>query len=516
MPDYYYRPPVDRPSGLSTAQEELLARLTRQEPRPRRRPMWLRALGAGLIFTLVLSGTGVAVAGYGYHHYNARISRQDVLRPNDPNIREKAKQLHAANYLVIGSDDRAGLGGKYGHDITGARSDTTMLVHLSPDRSHATIVSFPRDSWVQIPACKTKSGSAPAHLGMFNSAFTDGAAACTISLVQSMTGIAVTHFVEINFAGFKSLVKALGTVTVCSPQAVEDPKSGLHLHTGNNKLTPTEALAYVRARYTLGDGSDLGRIKRQQRFLGAILREARGGSLLRSPAALTRFLDAATDAISVDKKTTLGNLKQLADALKGLDPKHVTFYTPPIANAAYNPDDPSVAGGRVLLDKAAGTVLYNSIIDDQTKIVLPNGKTKTASVPKTVTVAPSKILIAVTNVAGTPLLATKAQAALVGLGFQSREDLLGLDATGAKGIVVIYTSKQLAQAQTLAAALPGTTLRLDAAHTGPVEARIGSSYSGVTAVRVGDRLPAALVPKAKVSSKPVPGGISAADKTCTT
>lgn len=357
-----------------------------------RRSVLRRMVTTAAAFTALLLVSSVGVATVTYRHFDSRLHRVAPLLTSDRNIHQPAQQLHAANYLVIGSDSRAGTGSQYGGEVVGARSDTTMLVHLSPDRQRAIVISFPRDSWLAIPACPNgKGGTMPAHTGQFNSAFTDGGAACTVATVQKLTGIEVTHYVQIDFNGFTALVNALGSVTVCSPQAVSDPSSGLTLHAGQNKLDGREALAYVRARETLGNGSDLDRIRRQQRFLGALLREARGGRLLASPQALTSFVGAATKAITIDSATSLRDLKALADALRGLDPKRVTFYTAPIANPAYNPDNPSQPGGRVLLDARVGAVLYDSIINDRTKTVRPSSASSSApSTTKTTKPLPSK------------------------------------------------------------------------------------------------------------------------------
>jgi anionic cell wall polymer biosynthesis LytR-Cps2A-Psr (LCP) family protein len=139
------------------------------------------------------------------------------------------------------------------------------------------------------------------------------------------------------------------------------------LHAGQNRLDGSQALAYVRARETLGDGSDLERIKRQQMFLGAVLRQATNGSLLTNPARLTSFLDAATKAVTVDQGTSFGDLRTLATSMQGLDPKHVTFYTAPIADQNYTPPGTTMTG-RVLLDDAKGRVLYDSVINDKTPV----------------------------------------------------------------------------------------------------------------------------------------------------
>jgi LCP family protein required for cell wall assembly len=332
--------------------------------RRRGRSLWWHIGTVALSFTVLLVLAAGAIAGYAYQKYNNQITRVSVLQRDDPHIRNAARQQHAENFLVIGSDTRAGVDAKFGN-VTGARSDTTILVHLSPDRVKATIVSIPRDAWVAIPSCTSPGGRAvPEHSDMFNSAFTVGGPKCTIATVQKLTGIAVTHFVEVDFSGFKSMVTAMGSVTVCSPQSVSDPGSGLRLHPGQNRLGGAQALAYVRARETLGDGSDLGRIKRQQVFLGAVLRQAMNGSMLSNPARLTSFLDAATKAITVDKGTSFRDLRALATSMRGLDPSRVTFYTAPIADQNYTPPGTSMSG-RVLLDSVQGRALYDSIINDR-------------------------------------------------------------------------------------------------------------------------------------------------------
>jgi LCP family protein required for cell wall assembly len=344
---------------------------------PRRRVRVSRVLLTALSFTLLLGASAAVVGTVAYRKYNGQITRVAVLATKDPNIREATRQQNAENFLVLGSDTRAGADAQYGN-VAGARSDTTMLVHLSPDRSKATVVSIPRDAWVDIPTCVSGDGSSvAAHQDMFNSAFTVGGPKCTIATVQKLTGIAVTHFVEIDFSGFQSMVNAMGQVTICSPQSVFDSGSGLRLHQGNNQLDGQQALAYVRARESLGDGSDIGRIKRQQLFLGAVMRQAESGKMLGNPARLTSFLDAATKAITVDTGTTFNDLRTLTSSLQGLDPRRVVFYTAPIANANYTPPGTSMTG-RVLLDDVKGRVLYDAVIHDAKPVLVPASGSKSA------------------------------------------------------------------------------------------------------------------------------------------
>jgi LCP family protein required for cell wall assembly len=331
-----------------------------------RRSVLRRALWVGLSFATLLGVTSAAIIGYVYNKYDGQIHRINALQTKDTNIKKPEAQKRATNFLIIGSDSRQGANSVYGH-APGERSDTTILIHLAADHRRATVISIPRDSWVEIPRCIGTDGKPiPAHHELFNSAFSIGGARCTIATVQKLTGIAVTHYMQIDFTGFKKVVDALGTVTICSPKPVYDAKSKLTLRKGNNRLTGAQALHYVRARESLGDGSDLGRIKRQQQFLGVVLRQAMSGSLLNNPNRLTSFLDATTRSITVDRGTTLGDLRRLAGSLHGLDPKRVVFYTAPIANQNYTPPGYS-NGGKVLLDAKKGAVLYGSIINDTGK-----------------------------------------------------------------------------------------------------------------------------------------------------
>jgi LCP family protein required for cell wall assembly len=323
---------------------------------------------AGAVACLLVA---VAAVGYAaYQHYDDQIHRVNVLATKDPNIKEATRQLHAQNFLLIGSDTRAGADKSFETspgEVSGARSDTTILAHISPTGAKATMVSFPRDAWVHVPSCQKSGGQqTKPYQGSFNSAFELGGPACTIRLVQSMTGIKITHFVQVDFSGFTNMVRALGGVPVCSPTTVDDPKSGLRLHPGTQMITGTQALAYVRARYTLGDGSDLDRIKRQQSFLGSVIRVATSKGILFNPGRLKSFLDAATRSVTLDKGTHITDLYNLAGRLRHLDPAHATFFTAPIANRDYAPPGYPANAGKVLLDQAAGTRLWKDIIDDST------------------------------------------------------------------------------------------------------------------------------------------------------
>jgi LCP family protein required for cell wall assembly len=481
-------------------------------PRRSRRPGWVRTLRwAGAVFAVLL----VVVGGVGLYQYkklSGNITRVDALAPGDKAIRDAARQLGAENFLLIGSDTRAGANGEYG-TVTGARSDTTILAHLSPNRDKATLISFPRDSWVSLPACpKTGGGTEPAHDGQFNEAFTVGGPACTVLAVQKLTGIKINHYVQVDFTGFKTMVDALDGVAICTTTPLRDAESGLRLPAGTSVLKGEQALAYVRARYGIGDGSDLGRIQRQQRFLGSMVRSATSAKLLVNPVALTKFLTAATKSLTLDRHTSFGDLRQLAAQLHGLDPKRVSFLTAPIANPAYTPPGfppppPGQGGSRVLLDDVAGRALYDSIINDRPqapKAVKPAGSPK----PNVLTVAPQDVRVRVLNGVGMNGLGHKVSGDLQSIGFTTVEPT---NAPPTATTTVRYSADNRAAALTLAAAVPGAVLRPDPSTS--LDLVVGSNYTGVKTVRVGDPATpkAASAPKRAVSSPPA---VTAADARC--
>jgi len=331
--------------------------------------------------------------------------------------------------------------------------------------------------------------------------------------VQKLAGIKINHYVQVDFAGFKTMVDAVGGVPICTTKALYDQESGLRMQPGTSTLGGEQALAYVRARYGIGDGSDLGRIERQQKFLGAMVRAATGTKLMVNPVALTKFLGAATKSLTLDRQTSFGDLKALADQLHGLDPERVSFLTAPIADQAYNPPGfpplrPGQGGSKVLLDDAAGRTLYDSIIND--KPAPPPG-TAAAPKPKNVlTVAPPEVTVRVLNGVGTGGMAGTVSTALQAVGFTT------VDPTNAPitaTTTVRYAPDMAEAAKTVAAAVPGAVLQPDAGTT--LDLVLGKNYTTVTAVKVGDpstaRVAAAPKPKPTASAKPP---VTAADATC--
>ncbi|MFK4112561.1 LCP family protein [Streptomyces sp. NPDC002176] len=307
----------------------------------RRRRRWLTggALGAAV---LLLAAGGVGWALY------SRLS--DNITPDEAAARELARYDEerptalvsgAQNILLIGTDTRAGSGNeKYGRDSGTERSDTTILLHLAADRRSATAVSLPRDLMVRVPACpRTGGGQAAPSFAMFNTAFQIGGSACTIRTVEELTGIRVDHHMVVDFSGFKQLVDAVDGVRVCLREPIDDKAAKLKLPAGRVTLNGEQALGYVRARKTLGDGSDTERMDRQQRFLGALVEKVRGDDVLLNPVKLYPVLDAATSALTTDPElASLRGLYRLVRGLRDIPTEHVQFLTAPREAYVYDSD----------------------------------------------------------------------------------------------------------------------------------------------------------------------------------
>ena len=311
---------------------------------------------------LVCGGT----AGYLFWRLDHNIKTVDISAALG-NDRPAASTTGAMNILVLGSDSRSGANRQLaGGAADGtARSDTAMVIHVDEGHSRADVVSIPRDTLVSRPSCTstaqaTKGTVLPESDGvMFNSAYEVGGPACAVKTVESMTGLRMDHFIEVDFSGFAKLVDALGGVTVTTNVPIDDDLSGLHLPAGTHHLDGTEALAFVRTRHGVGDGSDLGRIELQQQMIRSIMVQAKGLDLLSSPARLYDLADTATSSLTTDSQLgSITSLISFAEGLKGIDAADVTSVTMPTVTA---PSDPN----RVVELQPPGSDLWSALAADQ-------------------------------------------------------------------------------------------------------------------------------------------------------
>lgn len=286
----------------------------------------MRVLGwLSVIMCAVLVASSLA-AYAAYRQLAGNISKQDVsLGPDRPEDTSEA-----VNILLLGSDTRAVEGTQEYGAVEGARSDTVILLHLPPGHQKAMLVSFPRDSLVDIPSCEQEDGSMSEPMrSRLNTAFTLGGPSCTWKTIESATGIHIDHFIMVNFAGFKQTVNALGGIRVCMPQPVNDPKSGLNIPAGPTRIKGEQALAFVRLR-NIGNHSDLERIERQQQFLAGMVQKATSKGLLLRPSKMFNFLSAATSSLTTDSGFSMHKLQDLAMSARGIKPGDVDFVTVPV------------------------------------------------------------------------------------------------------------------------------------------------------------------------------------------
>ncbi|MET9467037.1 LCP family protein, partial [Streptomyces sp. NPDC006544] len=291
---------------------------------------------AGGTLALLLIGGSVAAYLY-YDHLNGNLTVTDV---GDAGTKGGFKKGQAINILVIGTDKRSGAGNEgYGDAGSVGHADTTILFHVSKDRSNATALSIPRDLITAVPACPTKQpdGStkniAGEHGVRFNTSLGQAGRdpGCTMRTVKELTGIQVDHFMMADFNAVKNLSTAVGGVPVCVEKAVDDKDSQLKLSAGEHRLEGEQALAFVRTRHAFGNESDLDRIKTQQQFLSSMMREMKSKQTLTSPQKFFSLAEAATKSLSVDSGIgDINKLTELAGELKDIDLKNITFTTLPV------------------------------------------------------------------------------------------------------------------------------------------------------------------------------------------
>lgn len=493
----------------------------------RRRHPVLRRLLIGVV-CLVLVVVGVAAVGLWKLHGNlTSINIDEVVGTERPTVSattDAETDLLPLNILLVGSDTREKLtnaddfGGE--SEITKVdHSDTTILLHVAADRRSAYGISIPRDSMVHRPDCTpgaTAQSQAEMPIGMFNAAYDDGGIGCTVKTVETNTGVYIDHYAVVNFEGFRDMVDALGGVDICVTQPVDDPTVGLKLPAGVSHLDGYQASQFVRARKSIGNGGDLGRIERQQAFLSALIREATDTGLLLKPTRLYGFLDAATKSVTMDPQlASLATLTDLARQVRDIKPSEIGFVT--IPNRTYEPDP-----NRVEWTSEADAYWSAVKLDRPLPGTAPIEPSSTGTAPPAVLrVAPSAITVALINSSGATGLAKQAAEVLTAQGFVVSGYETG--ATVRDGVVIRYPAGGEDGAATLLAAFPGaTTEQSTGGGTGyQVELGRGAPNVGEVPNRVGTTpLPAQTIVAPGIPGTPgaVPGPTAtprmADDTTC--
>ncbi|MER5733223.1 LCP family protein [Streptomyces sp. NPDC002138] len=336
-------------------------------PPPRRRRRLLRWIGLGLVL-LVLAG---AAAGWWVYRKLEGNIKADTSAAAELRRYDRERPAHvvdgAQNILLIGSDSRSGKeNAKYGQDAGTQRSDTAILLHLPADRRSATAVSIPRDLMTIVPSCLKPDGTRTTEqLAQFNWAFEWGGAGCTVRTVEKLSGIRVDHHVVVDFGGFKRVVDAVGGVEVCLKAPIDDTEARLKLPAGRQTLQGEQALGFVRARHSLGDGSDTERMDRQQEFLASLVEKVQSTGVLLNPARLYPLLDAATSSVTTDPGlASLRGLYELVRGIRDIPTDRINFLTVPRKPYGADPNRDELA-------EPEAALLFRQLRMDQPVTVVP-------------------------------------------------------------------------------------------------------------------------------------------------
>ncbi len=496
----------------------------------RRRWTWRRTArlltATCAVLVVVVCGLGWGAASW----VEAAVRQIGALDPNSSAIQNAAAQAGDQNFLVVGSDSRAGAPPSEDAgdtaEVPGARTDTIMVVHVPEDRSTVTVVSFPRDLEITRPACERwdpVSGAyspqmlPPTPRVKLNSAYAAGGPRCVTRAIQELSGLAINRFLGIDFQGFQGMVDAVRGVPICVERPVRDSVLGAVIpQAGPTVLSGQQALDYVRARHVEGDpSSDYGRIQRQQRFLGALLRSVLSAGTLLDPSRLEGLVEAVSRS-TFGENIGSDQLLALSQSLGSLDPRTVSFVTVPTTGLAND-------RGNEVLRRGDERAMFDAIIGNDP---LPGSGAPAPGVPATPVPAPAPADIRLVD-ARSPVedrgddegedggdeedsasdgpSAERVADRLRSAGFVVTSDDGG-SSSGGGGTTIRYSPDQSAAASALGAAVPGARLEPGGSGRSTLTLTLGDDFDGEV------RSDAA--PDGATPSAPVNPMITAADASC--
>ncbi|MBR7830065.1 LCP family protein [Actinospica sp. MGRD01-02] len=333
---------------------------------PRKRRRWGRIIGLtalGVVLALII--TGVA----SWFWASGKLTHVGALT----DYSGRPAQGVGTNWLLTGSDGRDTLSAAQQRElhtgssssITGARTDTIMILHYGS--SGPDLISIPRDSYVAIPAYRDSKGAEhSASHNKINAAYDFGGAQLLVQTVEQNFGIRIDHYLEIGFLGIVNMVNEVGGVNMCLKSAIHDSKSGANLSAGCQTIDGTQALAFVRSRYSLPN-SDISRMSDQQAFIKAVVAAADRPGVYLNPFTLYPFAGAVLNSIAADDGTGLSDLLDMASHAKPLGSSGGTSGTMPIANEGFFVSN---IGDTVEIDKTRAAELIAAVNQDK---AIPSG-----------------------------------------------------------------------------------------------------------------------------------------------
>ncbi|WP_435797362.1 LCP family protein [Streptomyces clavifer] len=445
---------------------------------PKKPPRWGMRLATGLsVLVLGAGGIGHAVVS----NLETGIGRVDPFK----DMKNRPEGGHGTNLLLVGTDGRDTItkAQKKKYKLGGTPchcTDTLMLVHLSADKQRASVVSLPRDSYVEIPAHtdRTTDEEHSPHPVKLNAAYAEGGPHLTVRTVEQMTGIKIDHYLEVDFTSFMKTVDTLGGVEICTARPLKDSYTGLNLAPGTHKLDGGEALQYVRSRHVDGT-ADLGRVQRQQKFVAALIEQTTSSGLLMNPVKLQQVASSMLASVRADKGFGTEQMLELGQAMRGFTPASSEFASVPVVEGGYPVKG---IGTTVKWDTREAKKLFRALREDEPLARhLPRQPRATV-----VGVAPEQIRVQVYN--GTPKdgLGQTVDAALRSTGFNTTRAPLNGGPGDRLRTLVTYDPRWDRSAKALATALPGCELRPVKGQGGTMKVTAGSAFTKVRPVKAED------------------------------
>ncbi|WP_426364190.1 LCP family protein [Streptomyces sp. E-08] len=438
----------------------------------------MRMATALSVTVLVAGGIGHAVVT----GLDTGITRVDPFK----DMKNRPQAGHGMNVLVVGTDgrDRITPEEKRKYRLGGAPchcTDTVMLVHISEDRERASVVSLPRDSYAEMPEHTdlTSGRKHRAHPVKLNAAYAEGGPGLTVRTVESMTGVKIDHYLEVDFTSFMRTVDAVGGVQICTTRPLKDSYTGLDLSPGTHELDGGQALQYVRSRHIDG-AADIGRMQRQQRFMAALIDQLTNGGVLLNPVRFREVATTMLGSVRADEEFGTDQLLALAKAMHGFTPASSEFVSVPIGDMSFPVKG---IGSTVKWDAAKAQRLFQALRDDRPLAASAQQEEDSSKAPKAVVVdvPPGTVRVQVYNGTRTDGLGRKVDDALRATGFDTtRTPMTG---SPRKRTLVEYDPRWDRSATSLAAALPGAELRAVAGRGGTLRVTVGSDHKAVRAVR---------------------------------
>ncbi|MFI9752494.1 LCP family protein [Streptomyces collinus] len=452
-------------------------RAPRKPASPARRPRWgMRAVTTLSVVVLASAGIGHAVMT----SLDADITRVDPFK----DMKNRPQAGHGMNILLVGTDGREKISKEERHKyrLGGAPchcTDTMMIVHISEDRERASVVSLPRDSYAVTPA-HVDQVSGKRHNGhpvKLNAAYAEGGPQLTVRTVESMTKVKIDHYLEVDFTSFMKTVDVVGGVPICTAAPLKDSYTGLNLPAGRHTLAGGQALQFVRARHVDG-ASDLGRMKRQQRFMAALVERLTSSGILLNPMKFRDVTRAVLGSVRADKGFGSDEMLDLGRAMRNFSPSSSEFTTVPIGRMGFAVKG---VGSTLKWDAEKSEQLFHALRQDQ-----PLSVHRSRDAALIVPVAPQQIRVQVENGTRTAGLGRRVDAALTSTGFRTTKAPVTSAARDVRRTIVAHDPRWDRSAKSLAAALPGSELRAVKGLGPTLKVIAGADFERVRKVRAED------------------------------